>query len=91
MTSLEESRGLRESVLEAPSLLVKRQTDFIQGNIHQLTVELDAIRSETQKNIRAKDEQLSISGAPIDRQAWMQWFSWPGNAPPVFFSMRCFI
>ena len=79
MTSLEESRGLRESVLEAPSQLVKKQNDFIQRNIHQLTVELDAIRSGTQKNNHAKDEQLSISGAPIDRQAWMEWFSWPEN------------
>ena len=79
MTSLEESRGLRESVLEAPSQLVKKQNDFIQRNIHQLTVELDAIRSGTQKNKHAKDEQLSISGAPIDRNAWMEWFSWPEN------------
>ena len=79
MTSLEESRGLRESVLEAPSQLVKKQNDFIQRNIHQLTVELDAIRSGTQKNKHAKDEQLSISGAPIDRKAWMEWFSWPEN------------
>ena len=54
MTSLEESRGLRESVLEAPSQLVKKQNDFIQRHIHQLTVELDAIRSGTQKKQACK-------------------------------------